>query len=53
MSNTADSKLAVGGVASDDCGQQMHAFQLPQPEQISDGEEDLSEETGSLSDPTG
>ena len=52
MSDTADSKLAVGGVASDDCGQQMYA-QLPQPEQISDGEEDLSEETGSLSDPTG
>ena len=52
MSDTADSKLAVGGVASDDCRQQMHA-QLPQPEQISDGEEDLSEEIGSLSDPTG
>ena len=43
MANSADSKL-IEGIAGINGGHQPHT-QVPQSEQISDGEDDLNEET--------
>lgn len=51
MSDSADTSKLVGGAATDDGAQQPHA-QPPPCEQISDEEEDLSEDTESLPDDT-